>query len=82
MIRQDTPPVTENFAINPRELEVSRLLALGLTNREIGERLFISHRTVQTHIFNICNKLGVDSRIEIIIKLIKHGQLKIDELQN
>ena len=48
-----------------REVEVARLIADGLTNRQIGQRLFISERTVATHVRNILNKLGFDSRAQI-----------------
>jgi DNA-binding NarL/FixJ family response regulator len=48
-----------------RELEVATLIGDGLTNRQIGERLFISERTVTTHVGNILNKLGFDSRVQI-----------------
>jgi predicted ATPase/DNA-binding CsgD family transcriptional regulator len=49
----------------PREVEVAQLVAEGLTNRQIGARLFISDRTVATHVRNILNKLGFDSRARI-----------------
>jgi predicted ATPase/DNA-binding CsgD family transcriptional regulator len=48
--------------LSPRELEVLRLMAEGLSSREIGERLFISPRTATTHVANIFSKLDVDSR--------------------
>jgi DNA-binding NarL/FixJ family response regulator len=51
--------------LTPRELEVSRLVADDLSNRQIAAKLFLSERTVETHITNILNKLGLDSRIQL-----------------
>jgi predicted ATPase/DNA-binding CsgD family transcriptional regulator len=48
-----------------RETEVARLVAEGLSNKEIGARLFISEHTVDSHVRNILNKLGCDSRAQI-----------------
>jgi predicted ATPase/DNA-binding CsgD family transcriptional regulator len=52
--------------LSPRELEVLRLMAEGLSSREIGERLFISPRTATTHVANIFSKLDVDSRASAV----------------
>jgi predicted ATPase/DNA-binding CsgD family transcriptional regulator len=48
-----------------RQLEIARLVADDLTNRQIADRLFLSERTVETHITNILNKLGLASRVQI-----------------
>ncbi|GAB7046559.1 ATP-binding protein [Catenuloplanes indicus] len=49
-------------ALTPQELQIARLAASGLTNREIGDRLLLSHRTVGTHLYRIFPKLGVTAR--------------------
>ena len=49
---------------SPRELDVLDLLVTGLTNREIGDRLFISENTAGVHVSNILGKLGVSRRME------------------
>lgn len=56
---------TEQAVLTPRETEVLRLMALGHTNREIGEQLSLSVRTVETHRAHIQQKLGLDSRPEL-----------------
>jgi DNA-binding CsgD family transcriptional regulator len=48
-----------------REAEVARLVADGLSNKEIGARLFISEHTVDSHVRSILNKLGCNSRAQI-----------------
>jgi DNA-binding CsgD family transcriptional regulator len=49
------------------------LLALGYTNQEIGERLFISVRTVDTHRAHIMRKLELESRAELVMFSLAHG---------
>ena len=51
--------------LSSREREIARLVARGLTNREIGERLGVAHRTVETHVQNAFRKLGVNSRMQL-----------------
>ncbi|WP_436535007.1 ATP-binding protein [Actinoplanes sp. HUAS TT8] len=48
--------------LTPQELQIAQLAAEGLTNREIGQRLYVSHRTVSTHLHRIFPKLGITSR--------------------
>jgi DNA-binding NarL/FixJ family response regulator len=56
--------------LSPRELEVARLVAQGLTNKQIGERLFVSERTAENHVQHILVKLGFSSRSQIAAWLI------------
>ena len=49
-------------ALTPQELEIARLAASGLSNKQIGNRLFLSHRTVGAHLYRIFPKLGIASR--------------------
>jgi predicted ATPase/DNA-binding CsgD family transcriptional regulator len=60
-----SPPRRGAGPLSAREEEVARLVADGLTNKEIGARLFISEHTVDTHVRGIMNKLGFDSRARI-----------------
>jgi len=53
--------------VTARELEVLKLVAQGLTNREIGKRLFISENTVKNHVRNILEKLQVNSRMDAVM---------------
>ncbi|MEV5652320.1 AAA family ATPase [Nocardia sp. NPDC052254] len=61
-------------ALTPNELGIAQLAAEGLTNREIGQRLFLSHRTVSTHLYRIFPKLGITSRGELAAALRIAGE--------
>jgi len=52
--------------LSPQETQIAELAAQGLSNREIGERLFLSHRTVGSHLYRIFPKLGVTSRTQLL----------------
>jgi DNA-binding NarL/FixJ family response regulator len=59
--------------LTPRELDVLRLIAQGLRNRDIAERLVISEKTVQNHISNIFAKLQVNDRSQAIVRALQGG---------
>jgi DNA-binding CsgD family transcriptional regulator len=52
-------------ALSPQELQIAQLAAAGLSNRDIGDRLFLSHRTVGAHLYRVYPKLGIVSRSEL-----------------
>ena len=54
--------------LTPREHEILGLIAEGLSNREIGERLFVSENTVKTHSSRVFDKLGVNRRVQAVVK--------------
>jgi DNA-binding CsgD family transcriptional regulator len=62
----DVPPMLRGLNVTARELEVLRLLGEGRSNRDIAERLFMSHRTVERHVANLTVKTGVARRAELV----------------
>ncbi len=73
----------DNFMPEPvsvREREVLLLAARGLSGKEIAAKLFISERTVQTHLASIYDKLGAKNKTEAMLLAIKYGIVTIEEL--
>ena len=65
--------------LTPRELEVLRLIAQGLENKEIAEQLVISDATVRTHVSNILGKLHLASRTQAALYALREGFASLDE---
>ena len=63
--------------LTERELEVLRLVAKGLNNREVAKELFISENTVKNHIRNILEKLQLHSRMEAVVYAVREKLLEI-----
>ena len=82
LARGHPTPASEEIVegLTPRELEVLRLAARGLTNQAIGAELNISDRTVQGHLANVYAKLGVSTRTEAVLRAVKLGWLTLDEV--
>jgi DNA-binding CsgD family transcriptional regulator len=55
----------ERVPLSPQELQIAQLAADGLSNREIGQRLYLSHRTIGSHLYRIFPKLGITSRAQL-----------------
>ncbi len=68
--------VPAGLELTPRELEVVELIASGMNNRAIAERLFVTEKTVKTHVSNILQKLNLEDRTQIAIYAIRHGLAK------
>lgn len=62
-------PAGGHAPLSPQELQISRLAAVGLTNREIGARLFLSPRTIGSHLYRIFPKLDITARSQIAERL-------------
>jgi DNA-binding CsgD family transcriptional regulator len=60
--------------LTPTELRIAELVGQGLTSPQIGARLYISPRTVQTHISHALRKLGLRSRVELATTVTRHGR--------
>ncbi len=61
--------------LTERELGILELVSKGLSNKQIGKKLYISDRTVQAHLSNIFSKLGVNSRTEAVMHAVRKGWL-------
>jgi NarL family two-component system response regulator LiaR len=71
------PPTEE--PLTEREVEVLSLVAQGLTNQEIADRLYVSERTVRTHVSNILSKLHLANRTQAALYALRKGLASLDE---
>lgn len=69
-----------NTSLSDREVEILVLVADGLTNQEISQKLEISKRTVDNHISNILTKTGTENRVELIRWGLLWGKVCLDEI--
>lgn len=75
-------PHAELAALTPRELEVFRLLARGLTNAELAEQLVLSEATVKTHVARILAKLQLRDRAQAVVAAYESGLIKPGDARN
>jgi DNA-binding NarL/FixJ family response regulator len=71
--RPTTPTTTALEQLSPREAEVFRLLARGLTNQEIAEQLIVGENTVKTHVARILTKLALRDRVQAVVLAYETG---------
>lgn len=67
-------------ALSERELQILELVAAGLTNQDIAERLEISKRTVDNHISNVLTKTGTDNRVALVRWALQWGKVCLDNV--
>ncbi len=72
---------TENTSLSEREISILKLVALGNTNNEIADKLFISAHTVMTHRKNITRKLGIKTVSGLTVYAILNQLIKLEEVQ-
>lgn len=72
--------ISESTTLSDRELEILELVALGLTNSDVAEKLDISKRTVDNHISNILTKTKTDNRVELVRWALQWGKICLDEV--
>ena len=71
---RSAPAATEGSGVlTPRETEIVRLVAQGMRNKELAQRLSITEGTVKIHLHNIYDKLGVDGRLELVLAAQQKG---------
>ena len=68
-------PDSSNVSLSTREIEIIELVAEGLTNQEIAERLTISKRTVDNHVSNVFTKTGSKNRVALLNWAMDHGKI-------
>ena len=73
--RTESPPRAPVKLLSPREQEVLKLLAQGYTNQEVGTRLCLSVKTIETHRARIADKLGLRSRADLTRYALELGLL-------
>ena len=71
----DEGPNAAHIALSSREMEIIGLVAAGLTNQEIAEKLTISKRTVDNHVSNMFTKTGSKNRVALLNWAMDHGKI-------
>jgi two-component system nitrate/nitrite response regulator NarL len=70
LIQAPAPMMTRMAALSKREEEIARLVAFGLSNNEVAQRLSLSRHTVKNYLFRVYEKLGISTRIELVLYIL------------
>ena len=74
MEKSEAPDLTE------REIDILQLLAHGLTNAQMADKLTISEETIKTHVSNLLSKFGYSHRLQVVVMALKMGIINLDEI--
>jgi len=75
LINEKHPVSTEQFGLTRRELEIVSFIALGKSNKDIAEKLYISEKTVKNHVSNILKKMALEDRTQVAVYAYQQGLL-------
>jgi DNA-binding NarL/FixJ family response regulator len=81
-VQRPTPDeaLTDRLAeLTPREIDVARLVARGMTNAEVGSQLYLGEGTVKTHVTSILSKLGLRNRAQIVVAAYESGLVELGQ---
>lgn len=78
--QQQSKDLVDSSELSEREMEILRLAARGMSNQDIANRLYLSRRTIQSHLANIFRKMDVGSRTEAVLQALRRGWLGLDDL--
>lgn len=77
---QQSKEMAGQLDLSERELEILKMAARGMSNQDIATRLYLSRRTIQSHLANIFRKMEVGSRTEAVLQALRKGWLGLDDL--
>ena len=77
-LQPEEPAVTSD--LSEREMEILKMAARGMSNQDIATHLYLSRRTIQSHLANIFRKMDVGSRTEAVLQALRKGWLGLDDL--